>query len=90
VFPKKMFFPDCSTEIQHAAWLVVGAPRLVVGAPRLVVGAPRLVGGAPRLVVGALRLVTGAPSCSQTCRWHSQVLPGAPDGHCISAVNSGI
>ena len=52
--------------------------------------APRLVVSAPRLVVGALRLVASAPRCSQACGQHSQVLPGAPGGHCIGPVNSGI
>jgi len=92
-----MLFPDCSTVIWRAPRLVVGAPRLlvgtpriVVGAPRLLVGTPRLVVGAPRLLVGTPRLVVGAPRCSQTCCRRSQVLPGAPGGHCIGPVNSGI
>ena len=85
-----MYFLDWSTVIQCT-------PRLLVGAPRLVVRASRLVVGIPRLVVGALRLVADAPRCSQaggrhsqTCYQCSKVLPGAPEGHCISPVNSGI
>jgi len=46
---------------------------------------------------GAPRLVFCTPWCSQACHrhpqagcWCSHVLPGAPKGHCICPVNSGI
>jgi len=57
----------------------------------------RVIQRAPRLVLGALRLVPGTPRSSQACGQHSQthrqcsqVFPGAPKGHCIGPVNSGI
>jgi len=36
------------------------------------------------------RLVYSDSGCSQACHRHSQVLPGAPEGHCIRQVNTGI
>jgi len=44
----------------------------------------------PRLVVAAASLVVGAPRRSQACCRRSQVLPDAPEGHCIVPVNSRI
>jgi len=53
-------------------------------------GVPRLVVGAPRLVAGALRCSQACNRCSQACCRRTQVLPGAPEDHCIGPVNAGI
>ena len=56
-----------------------------------------VIPGAARLLVSAPRLVAGTPRCSPGCHWTSYVhpdfshmLPDAPEGHCISPVNSRI
>ena len=49
-----------------------------------------LTGGAPWLVVGAPRWSQACRWRSQSCRQPSQVLLGAPEGHCVGPVHSGI
>jgi len=75
--PKQdVVFPDCSTVIR-------GARRLVARAPSHVVGTPRLVAGTGRCSQAFRRH-------SQACRRPTHMLPGAPEGHRIGPVHSGI
>jgi hypothetical protein len=76
VFAKTIFVPDCSTIIQHALRIVVGAPRLEVGNPRL--------------VSSILKCFQTCGQHSSTGRRQFQVLQGAADCHSFSKVNSGI
>jgi len=64
--------------------------KLVAGTPCLVVSARSLVAGAPSLVISAPRCSQTCCQRSDSCHRRSQVLPGAPEGHCIGPVISGI
>ena len=54
--------------------------------PSLLLRIPDLLPALP----ATLRLDAGTPRCTQTCHRRSQVLPDAPDGHCIGPVHSGL
>jgi hypothetical protein len=78
-----MCFPDCSTVIQCAPGIVVGAPKHLVSAPKYVAGADRHCATTPSCS-------QGCSSRSETVCWHTQVFPGAPEAHCIGQVNPEI
>lgn len=71
-----LHFPEWSTVIRGAPWLVVSTLTLLTGAPRPIAGVSRWSQACCRL-------------SQASCRC-SQVLPGVPEGHSIRPANTGI
>jgi len=81
-----------SVSLVHPCWSLV-----LPDSSSVLAAALRLVAGTPRLAACTLRIVTAAPRCSPCHDWMSYVhvhcslvLPGAPEGHYIGPVYSGI